>query len=241
MQDFLDPLPVGRVWGVGSITGGVFEQMGIGTIGELRRLSPEILREHFGAQGEHFWRLAHGIDERRVVPDREAKSISHETTFAVDIYELDVLRVWLRELTEHVGRRLRRHRLRGRTVQLKLRVPDFRTISRAQTLPQPTSTTQEIWHAAAGLLGKSLPSRCPGVRLLGVGVSGLEHEQQLQRSLFEDWDAQKRSQLDAVADQIQAKFGSSGLSRGSGLLHGARHRPVPRPEQNEPPTGWSPR
>ena len=219
VQEFLDPLPVGRLWGVGRLTGGVFERLGVHTIGELRRLPAEILRRHFGSQGEHFWKLAHGIDERPVVPDREAKSISHETTFPADIHDREVLRAWLLELTEHVGQRLRRHRLRGRTVQLKLRFPDFRTITRAHTLSYPTDRTHEIWTVAAELLEDNLPDR--GVRLLGVGVSGFDR----QRSLFgED------GRLDAVADQIQAKFGSSALTRASGLLHGARHRPAPRPE-----------
>ena len=229
IQEFLDPLAVGRLWGVGRVTGGVLENLGIHTIGDLRRLDQAALAAHFGSHGEHFWNLAHGIDERPVVPDREARSISHETTFAADIREVEALRAWLLELTEHVGRRLRRHRLRGRTVQLKLRFPDFRTITRAQTLPQPTDITHEIWQAAADLLERSLPSRFAGLRLLGIGVSGFERAGDVQPSLFADEDQQKQSQLDAVADDIQARFGSTALSRGSGLLHGARHRPTPRP------------
>jgi DNA polymerase-4 len=231
VQEFLDPLPIGRLWGVGRVTGGVFEQMGVHTIGELRRLSPEILRQRFGRQGEHLRELAHGIDERPVVPDREAKSLSHETTFPTDLQDRDVLRAWLLELTEHVGRRVRRHRLRGRTVQLKVRFADFRTITRAQTLPHPTDVTQEIWQTADELLQHALPARLPGVRLLGVGLSGFERLKHVQRSLFDDGAPQKLSQLDTVADQIQAKFGSGALSRASGLLHEARHRPAPRPEQ----------
>jgi DNA polymerase-4 len=230
VQEFLDPLPIGRLWGVGRVTGGVFEQMGIGTIGELRRLSAESLRERFGRQGEHLWELAHGIDERPVVPDRDAKSISHETTFPADIRDRDVLRAWLLELTEHVGRRVRRHRLRGRTVQLKVRFADFRTVTRAHSLPQPTDITQEIWRAADELLDRALPARTYAVRLLGIGLSGFENQVAVQRTLFDGEERQKRSQLDAVADQIAAKFGAGSLSRASGLLHEARHRPVPRPE-----------
>ena len=81
IQAFLDPLPVGRLWGVGKVTGRAFERLGIRTIGQLRQLSVESLDELFGTAGEHYWRLAHGIDDRRVTPDREAKSISNETTF----------------------------------------------------------------------------------------------------------------------------------------------------------------
>ncbi|MEX0718291.1 MAG: DNA polymerase IV [Planctomycetaceae bacterium] len=228
VQEFLDPLPVGRLWGVGRVTGGVFETMGVRTIGALRRLDPQVLHRHFGRQGEHLWQLAHGIDERPVVPDREAQSVSHETTFPVDISDHEVLRAWILELTEHVGRRLRRNGLRGRTVQLKLRFADFRTLTRAHTLPQPTDITREICEAAAELLERALPERL-AIRLLGVGVSGFENREQVQQSLFADEDRQKRGRLDAVADEIRAKFGATGLGRGSGLLHEAKHRPEPRP------------
>src|SRR5690606_33083105 len=105
---FLDPLPVGRLWGVGKVTDKTFQRLGIHTIGQLRMLSIETLRQQFGEAGEHFWQLARGIDPRRVVPDREAKSLSHETTFASDLTDLEALRGWLLELTDQVGRRLRR-------------------------------------------------------------------------------------------------------------------------------------
>jgi DNA polymerase-4 len=141
IQDFLDPLPVGRLWGVGRTADGVLDRLGIRTIGQLRVQAVELLRHHFGKAGDHLWELAHGVDDRPFVPDREAKSISHETTFATDIEDLDVLRAWLLELTEQVARRLRRHQLRGRTVQLKVRFPDFITITRAQTLPAATNVT----------------------------------------------------------------------------------------------------
>src|SRR5216684_914134 len=152
IHDFLDPLPIGRLWGVGKVSGKAFQKLGITTIGQLRQLSMAILEGHFGKSGRHFWQLANGIDDRRVIPDREAKSISHETTFAEDIGRLDVLREWLMEQTEQVARRLRRHQLVGRTVQLKIRFQDFSTITRSQTLSEPTNITQEIWQAAAELL-----------------------------------------------------------------------------------------
>ncbi|MEX0700977.1 MAG: DNA polymerase IV [Planctomycetales bacterium] len=228
VQAFLDPLPVGRLWGVGRVTGGIFEKLGVRTIADLRRLDPQVLYRHFGRQGEHLWQLAHGIDDRPVVPDREAKSVSHETTFPTDISDREALRAWLLELTEHVGRRLRRNDLRGRTVHLKLRFADFRTITRAHTLPQPTDITREIGESATELLERALPERF-AIRLLGVGVSGFENPEQLQQSLFADEDRAKQGRLDAVADEIRAKFGATGLGRGSGMLHDAKHRPEPRP------------
>ena len=106
-----------------------------------------------------------------MVPDHKAKSISSETTFAADISDPEVLRAWLLDLTEQVAARLRRQKLAGRTVQLKIRFADFQTITRAQTLSAPTSTTHDIWQAAREILDTRLPARHLPVRLLGVGVS----------------------------------------------------------------------
>ena len=125
VQEFLDPLPVERLWGVGRQTGKLFERLHVRTIAQLRQLPPDVLHSHLGQHGEHLRQLAHGMDDRKVVPDREAKSISHETTFATDIADLNVLRAWLLELTEQVARRLRRHELRGRVVHLKVRFRRF--------------------------------------------------------------------------------------------------------------------
>jgi DNA polymerase-4 len=232
IQEFLDPLPVGRLWGVGRVSNGVLERSGIRTIGQLRAQSPQLLRQNFGKTGDHLWQLAHGIDDRPVVPDREAKSISHETTFATDIDDLEVLRTWLLELTEQVARRLRRHQLRGRTVQLKIRFADFSTITRSQTLAQATNVSMELWQTADELLTQRLPQGRLSVRLLGMGVSGLDGTGQQQRTLFDDDGHTKQTQLDAVADQIRERFGTTGLERAATMLHGARHRPQPRP--NDP-------
>lgn len=233
VQEFLDPLPVSRLWGVGRMTNSAFDAMGIRTIADVRRIGRERLRQRFGQHGDHFWNLAQGIDDRRVVPDREAKSISHETTFPADISDRDSLRAWLLELSEHVGRRLRRHHKRGRTVQIKVRFADFRTITRVTTLPEPTNTTHDLWNAAAELLDHALPPQSPGVRLIGVGVSRFESGDRVQRTLFHDPEQQKLRQLDAAADAIRAKFGAAALNRGSGLLHDARHRPAPRPHDSD--------
>jgi len=219
IHDFLDPLPVGRLWGIGKVSDKAFQKLGITTIGQLRQLPVTILESHFGKSGRHFWQLANGIDDRRVIPDREAKSISHETTFAEDIGQLEVLREWLMEQTEQVARRLRRHHLVGRTVQLKIRFQDFSTITRSQTLREPTNITQEIWQAAAKLLTSRLPARRGPVRLLGVGVSGLESRSESRgdsRSLFDEGGREKQEKLDAVTDKIQDRFGSTALGRAAG-------------------------
>ena len=105
VQQFLDPLPVGRLWGVGRVTGHTFQQLGVDTIGQLRTLSLAALEQLAGRVGVRLWNLARGVDDRKVVPDREAKSISHETTFAADLTDPETLRAWLLELTEQVARR----------------------------------------------------------------------------------------------------------------------------------------
>jgi DNA polymerase-4 len=217
VQAFLDPLPVGRIWGVGKVTGRAFEKLGITTIGQLRKLSLDSLNELFGASGEHYWNLARGIDNRPVVPDREAKSISHETTFAEDIADMDVLRAWLVDLVEQVARRLRHHDLRGRTVDIKVRFADFTTISRSLTLGESTHATQELLDAGLELLNNRLPPRHLPVRLLGFGVNHLDGSGRTQQHLFDQSDRERRRELDTVADQIAAKFGKRALRRGAGL------------------------
>jgi DNA polymerase IV len=216
VQAFLDPLPVGRLWGVGKVTGQVFDRLSIRTISQLRQLTSESLSDLFGSSGEHYWRLAHGMDDRQVVPDREAKSISHETTFAEDIADGEVLQAWLTELAEQVARRLRRHALKGRTVELKVRFADFQTVTRSLTLPEPTNITQELLHAGAALLATKLPQHHLPVRLLGFGVKGFDDTGRSQRQLFDEPDRERHRQLDRVADQISEKFGKLAIRRGGG-------------------------
>jgi DNA polymerase-4 len=215
VQAFLDPLPVGRLWGVGKVTGRTFERLGIRTIGQLRLLPAETLTTLFGSSGDHYYRLAHGIDERRVVPDREAKSISNETTFAADIDDPELLRAWLAELVDQTARRLRRHELKGRTVDIKVRFADFKTITRAVTLARPTNITQELLDAALTLLTERLPANRLPVRLLGFGVTGFDQSGTVQRELFDEPERDKLKSLDAVADKIAAKFGKGALRRGT--------------------------
>lgn len=217
VQTFLDPLPAGRLWGVGKVANRRLQQMGIETIGQLRHYPVTVLTDLFGKWGEHLWRLAHGIDPRTVVPDHEAKSLSHETTFEIDVQDRDVLRAWLMELTEQVAARLRRHRLRAQTVQLKLRFPDFRTITRAQSLPQASDLTQDFWRVVDELLQKNLPARHPGIRLLGMGLSGFASDEPVQAHLFDEPRRSKQGELDRLADQIQSRYGQSALRRGLGM------------------------
>ncbi len=215
VQEFLDPLPVERLWGVGKQGSKVFQRLGIHTIGQLREWPLDLLRDHFGSGGEYLWNLAHGLDDDPVVPEREAKSISHETTFEQDIDDLDVLQAWLVDLTEQVAWRLRRHGLRGRVVHLKVRFADFSTITRSQTLPEPTDITQELWQVADEMLCQRLPPGHLPVRLIGMGVSGFGRES--QGLLFDQDQRKKHTDLDVATDQIRERFGSSALRRAAAL------------------------
>jgi DNA polymerase-4 len=217
---FLEPLPVERIWGVGRQGGKKMHRLGVRTIGDLKRLPLDVLQGQFGSSGEHFWRLARGIDNRRVVPDREAKSISHETTFETDIADPAVLRAWLFELADQVGRRLRRHHLRGSTAHIKVRFSDFHTITRSHKLPEPTSSTDDLFHAAAVVLDTRLPNNHPPVRLLGVGVSEIDASQQSQGHLFDEEERRRHKQLDQVTDEAKDRFGKSALTRGTALERG---------------------
>ncbi|MHB8454103.1 MAG: DNA polymerase IV [Acidiferrobacterales bacterium] len=219
VQAFLDPLPTSRLWGVGEVADRALESMGIRTIGELRSYPVTVFTELFGKWGEQIWLLSQGIDERRVVPDHEARSISHETTFDSDIHDREALRACLLALTEQVAARLRRHGLRGRTVHIKLRYPDFKTVARARTLSASTNVTAQLWTAAEKLLHDNLPARHPGVRLIGMGLSGLDAGTQIQASLFDE-DAHER-RIDVLTDAIKDRFGEIALRRG---LHLKRPR-----------------
>ena len=219
-QEFLDPLPVTRLWGVGKQGNKVFEQMGIRTIGQLRQCPLDVLRIRCGSNGEYLWQLAHGIDDRPVIPEREAKSISHETTFERDIADMEVLRAWLLDLTEQVGSRLRRNRLRGRTLQLKVRFADFSLVTRSQTLSEPTDITQELWETASEMLSRRLPADPQPVRLLGIGVSGFDDRALAQGMLFDREEKEKHARLDAVADRVKERFGAGAVRRGSSLDRG---------------------
>lgn len=230
VQRVLEPLSVTRIWGVGKVTKQQLDRLGIRSIGDLRDLSLQQLQTHFGSSGQHFWKLARGIDERQVVAGREAKSISHETTFAKDVCDGDVLRAWLMELTEQVAGRMRRNDVLGRTVNLKLRYSNFDTITRSKTLPQSTNATNLLWSIVSEMLDNQLPKRPLIVRLLGMGVSNLNRTSRVQQSLFTEVQHERDTKLDEVADQIRNRFGTTSLRRGSTVQHDAEHKPLPRPE-----------
>jgi DNA polymerase-4 len=171
-EDFLRPLPVDALWGVGPVTSGRLRRLGISTVGRLADTPVEVLAATLGAaHGRHLHDLAHGVDPRRVEVDREAKSIGHEETYARDRYDPDQLAVEAVRLADAVADRLRDHVLSGRTVTVKVRFADFTTITRSRTLEAATDEAHRIAEVARSLLAGVDVS--PGVRLLGVSVAGL--------------------------------------------------------------------
>ena len=219
VQAFLDKLPVSKLWGVGKVSNQRLQNLGIHTVGDLRARPPELLEELFGSWGGTLWELAHGRDERSVVPEHKAKSLSHETTFAEDITDVEALRGWLLDLTRQVAMRLRRNRIRGRIVHVKIRFADFRTITRSRTLSQSTDVTQELWDTGLVMLLQNLPLQHRGVRLLGFSVSGFDATGPCQTDLFDESVRSRHVRLDTVSDWIHARFGSAALTRATELVH----------------------
>ena len=212
---FLAPLPVSRIWGVGAKGEKKLHDLGIRTIGQLAALPEKDLADRLGEVGRHIWRLAHGDDERTVVPDRDAKSISTETTFAHDINDRSILRVWLLELVDHLASRLRHEGVWGRTIDVKIRSSDFRTVTRSTTLSEPTNLTDVIWKAAAALFERSLTDELLPVRLLGVGAAKLTRAPIVQEDLFDDHRHERQKVLDDTIDTIRTQFGTGSIQRGS--------------------------
>ncbi len=210
---FLAPLPFGRLWGAGPVTQQRLREARVTTIGDVQRLSREELARWVGeAAAEHYHALASGIDPREVEPDRDAKSISHETTFPEDVSSDERCRRVLLELSEAVGRRLRRHGIRGDVVRLKLRYPPFETHTRQRKLAAATDDDLEIYRTAKALLDDARPSGRP-VRLLGVGVGGLlEGRRPRQGLLFDEPRAAEKSRsLLRAMDAIRDRFGDDAI------------------------------
>jgi len=159
IQEFLDPMPVSRIWGVGKVGNAKLAKYQIRTVADLKSLSPEFLDRIFGQYGEQLWRLARGIDERKVTPDSEVKSVSQETTFDRDISHYASIESTLLYLTEGVGFRLRETGLSGRTVTIKIRYDDFKTVTRSHSMDHQSNQTNELWGVVQSLSRALLQNR----------------------------------------------------------------------------------
>ncbi len=205
-RTFLAPLPVARLWGVGPKTEAVLAELGLRTIGQIADADPDWLGKRVSG-GRDLWDLACAIDPRKVVPDREAKSIGAEDTFDEDLAGKEALLPYVHAQALRVGRRLRQAGRKTTVVQLKLKLADFTLLTRRTTLPEPTDDGQALYRAASALLSAQRLQQ--KVRLTGVSAQSiLAGEGQL--SLF---DSDRRSgRLNAALDRIQKKFGTTSVT-----------------------------
>lgn len=212
---FLDPLPSDRLWGVGPKTRERLAALGLHTIGDIARQSETDMVKQFGKHGSDLVQRARGIDDRPVVTTHTIKSISQEVTFARDVSDRTVLLHTLHSQAEQVGRRLRAKKTGGFTVRVKLRRPDFTTLSRQITLDQPTDEDSEIYAVAIQLFDSMWKTGDP-VRLLGLGVSRLGAPVR-QLSL---WGSQyeRLSRLHSAIDALRDRFDERVVKRGTELL-----------------------
>jgi len=221
VRSTLDPLPVSRLWGVGPSAERSLHRMGVRTIRDLYNQPESVLRHRLGDFGGHLWRLARGIDDRPVHTDREAKSISHEHTFAQNLEDADAVRAVLADQCEQVARRLRKHERYAKTVTVKIRFGDFETVTRSVTMESATDRTDAITNAARSLFDAWARSFRP-VRLIGAGVSNLT-EASGGDGLFDAGVAEKQRAVDKVSDAIAAKFGKRSVQRANALHRQERH------------------
>ena len=230
VERILAPLPLSSIWGIGPKTARRLERFGLRTVEQLRQMPDEFFERHLGGVGTNVRNLISGLDDRPVTPDREAKSIGQEQTFAQDIADLDELRAVLLGQVEHIAMRLRSAGRLARGVGVKLRhggrYSEFVTLTRRATLPAATDQTQLLWHAARDLLeawataGEARP-----LRLLGVSFSELADASAAEPALFVDAAAEKRRRLDATLDGIARRLGRTALTRAAAVRRNAKREP----------------
>ncbi len=213
--DFLAAKPVGFIWGVGKSMRERLEKDGIRLIGDLRTHEESDLFRRYGSEGGRLFRLARGIDNRAVTPERETKSVSAETTFNEDIREFDALVPILWTLAEKVHQRLQKQELAGVTITLKLKTADFRLITRSRTGPA-TQLAKRIFDAAKELLAFEARGKT-AFRLIGVGVSGLMPASEGDRGDLLDHDLKRDVATEVALDAIRAKFGNKAVIRGTAI------------------------
>ena len=215
VRAFLDPMPISRLWGIGKRTAPKLKSLGILTIGQLRRSDISVLKPVLGNRAEHFLRLSRGEDEREVRAVRPEKSISNEVTFDKNVLDRTELLSELLRQSESVSRRLRAQELMAGTVVVKIRDGNFQTVTRSRSLIACSNNTRTLYRMARALFESWRDKhRTTPVRLLGMGVSGLESKTSEGKVRGDQLDSRDEQSLDRVFDRINQRYGDAKIVHG---------------------------
>ena len=215
-EDFLEPLPIKKIWGVGKVMQGMLERDGIRTFADLRRRDRKTLADRYGTMGDRLWHLSRGQDYRNVNASAPVKSISKETTFSEDTRDASLLDGHIWRLSEQVSYRAKAKDIMGKTVTLKVKQSDHQILTRRITLADPTQVADMIYSHAKPLLDAVI-DKAP-FRLIGVGISGLTKVDDVNSlGNLLDPDAGKREKVERAADKIKERFGKDAILKGRSL------------------------
>ncbi|MBL8576171.1 MAG: DNA polymerase IV [Mesorhizobium sp.] len=229
--DFLAEQPVTLIWGVGKAFAATLERDGIRQIGQLQKLDRADLMKRYGTMGDRLYHLSRGQDERRVHAERDAKSVSAETTFDADLASPSDLVPVLRALSEKVSSRLKKAGIAGRTVVLKLKTQDFRIRTRNLQLGDPTRLADRIFQTGLHLLEKETDGT--KYRLLGIGVSDLSESDRADPPDLVDVGARKRALAEGAIDSLRKKFGRKAVETGYTFGKGRNAHPPEHIDREE--------
>src|SRR3954454_1519770 len=218
--NFLAGRPVGFIWGVGKVSAARLQRDGYNTIADLQRADETDLMKRYGVEGRRLWRLARGIDDRSVNPERETKSVSAETTFGEDVASYKPLEKILWSLCEKVSRRLKASGIAGSTVTLKLKTADFRLRTRARSLGEPTQLAGRIFQASRDLLAREIDGT--QFRLLGIGTSNFVEAEKADGADLVDRRGERAAKAEHAVDKVREKYGNAVLIKGL-VFDGTRH------------------
>ena len=215
VREFLDPLPIKKMWGIGKVTQEALARLNVHTFRDLSQVPLKVLERRFGKHGLKMHQLSMGMDDRDLVLGHDVKSVGHEETFSQDILDKDLARKELLALANKTARRTRQKGATGRTVTLKVKYSDFIQITRTSTLPTSTDDGLEIYSTVCHLLEKTEVGKRP-VRLLGISISNLSFDDaESQLPLFtQDTASQKRKGLNVALDSLYEKHGDKSVRPG---------------------------
>ncbi len=213
--EFLAPRPVSDIWGVGKALNRKLASEGITSIGQLQHREEADLVARYGVMGSRLYNLSRGLDSRTVHADQKAKSISAETTFSTDIADVEILLARLWPQCERVSKRLKSSGKAGKTITLKLKTGDFKTITRSHTLPHPTQLATTLYREVKPLLEKAAVGR--NFRLIGVGISSFGSVEDADKPDLLSKNSSQDKEIESAMDKVREKFGDSAISKGRSL------------------------